>query len=79
MTNAGLESTGSHKRSTSGTLSPSFVVDTEAPAIPAEFPTALKDLLNRVAGLQGSTSNIIQYVSITSSLFLLFFLLCYND
>ena len=73
---AGFESTGRHTRSTSGTLSPCFVIDTEAPVTPAEFPAALNDLLNRVTGLQTSSSNIIQYVSTTSFLLSLY---CYSS
>ena len=75
LTDAEFESTDRHKRSTNGTLSPCFVIDTEAPVTPADFPTALNDLLNRVTGLQTSTSKIIQYVSTTSSLFYLLLLL----
>jgi len=74
LTDARFESTGRNKRST-GTLSPCFVIDSEAPVTPAEFPNSLKDLLNRVAGLQTSTSNLIQYVSTTSTLVLLY---CYS-
>jgi len=66
VTDAGFEPIGRHKRSTSEILSPCFVIDTEAPLTPSDFSAAVKDLLNRVTGLQISSSNIKQYVSTTS-------------